>query len=176
MDFFYGINLMMKGIYLHGYQGFVTEEKKAFLEKFGDVYAPHTDYDQNPTILFQLIEKFKNEELDFVSGTSLGGILAYHLAIKLEVPCLLLNPAVTAMGMIKDFLPEHTIGKSSSKYVNVIIGEKDDVVDPKLQLDFFNHIKSINHHIEIIKNKNLGHFVPLDVFEESFKQFKEKIL
>lgn len=165
----------MKGIYLHGYQGFVTKEKKAFLDNFGEVYAPHTDYDQNPKILFQLLEKFKDEQLDFVSGTSLGGILAYHLALALDIPCLLLNPAVTAMELIKEYLPKNTIIKKPNQLVNVIVGGKDDIVKPNLQIKFFKQLMDPNHLIDVKIYEELGHFVPLEIFEESFYNFKEKI-
>ena len=165
----------MKGIYLHGYQGYVTDEKKEFLNQYGDVYAPNINYDENPSILFNILKEFKDDKFDFVSGTSLGGLFAYHLALKLDVPCLLLNPAVTAIEIIKDFLPENTIGKSPNKLVDIVVGMQDEIIAPSIQLDFFDQINDPNKLIEIIKYEDLGHFVPLDIFEESFNQFKLKL-
>ena len=165
----------LKGIYLHGYQGYVTEEKKAFLNQFGDVYAPNIEYDNNPTILFELYEKFKDQKLDFVSGTSLGGILIYHLALLLDVPCLLLNPAVTAMEQVKDFIPKEAFEIKPSKKIFVLVGMKDTIVDPEEQIKFFEEIKAETNLVNLKIDDELVHFVPFDVFEITFKEFREYI-
>ena len=175
MDFCFN-SICMKGIYLHGYQGYVTEEKKEFLNNYGDIYAPNINYDENPSIILNLLNDFKEDKFDFVSGTSLGGLFAYHMALKLDIPCLLLNPAVTAVEIIKDFLPENTVGKSPNNTVNVIVGMKDEIIAPSIQLDFFNRLNDPKELINIKKYEDLGHFVPLDIFEESFNQFRIKLM
>lgn len=162
-------NIKLKGIYLHGYNGYVTEEKKRFLEDLGEIYAPHIIYDEEADIVHQLYDKFKSTELDFVSGTSLGGILAYHLAILLNVPCLLLNPAVTAMDQIKSFIPIEAFNSNYNKDTLVIVGLKDQIVKPAEQITFFEHKLGVT----INQLEELEHFVPIDTFEESFKQFQE---
>lgn len=163
----------MKGIYLHGYQGFVTDEKKSILSSIGDVYAPKIDYDLQPTILHHLYKEFKEEKLDFVSGTSLGGILSYHLALLLEVPCLLLNPAVTALSQIKPFIPEEAFRLTAQKDVVVVVGMKDDIVDPNLQINYFEDLKEKSSNVWIKKNEELTHFVPVDIFQEAFDHFTQ---
>lgn len=161
----------MKGIYLHGYQGFVTEEKKSILSTIGEVYAPKIDYDLQPTILHHLYNEFKKEKLDFVSGTSLGGILSYHLALLLEVPCLLLNPAVTALNQIKPFIPQEALTITPQKDVVVVVGMKDEIVNPSVQIEYFEMIKEKSPNIWIKKNEDLTHFVPVEVFQQSFEEF-----
>ena len=165
----------LKGIYLHGYQGYVTDEKKAFLNQFGDVYAPNIEYDNNPNVLFELYDEFKDQKLDFVSGTSLGGILVYHLALLLDLPCLLLNPAVTAMEQVKDFIPKEAFTIEPSKKILVLVGMKDSIVNPEEQIKFFDRINSESNHVNLKIEEDLVHFVPYDVFESTFKEFREYI-
>ena len=162
-------NQDLRGIYLHGYQGFVTDEKKEFLEGFGTVYAPFTDYEKQTDIIFKLYEQFKDEPLDFVSGTSLGAILGFHLAKLLNVPCLLFNPAVIAMDQIKGFIPKEAFELEYNQDSLLIVGLKDEVIDPIKQIDFFKDFK----HFTIIKEQQLEHTVPIDIFVKSFQMFKK---
>lgn len=166
----------MKGIYLHGYQGFVTDEKMNYLQKLGNIYAPNIDYDKQPDIVYSLYEKFKNEEIDFVSGTSLGGILSFYLAILLDLPCFLLNPAVTVVEQVKQYIPEDIYGKFPKKDVMILIGLKDQIIDPKLQIEFFEHFKDESAKIMIVTNDKLEHFVPYKDFEENFNNFIKHII
>jgi uncharacterized protein len=158
----------LRGIYLHGYQGFVTDEKKEFLEEFGNVYAPFTDYETQTDIIFKLYEQFKNETIDFVSGTSLGAILGFHLAKLLNVPCLLFNPAVIAMDQIKGFIPTEAFEVDYHQNSLLIVGLKDEIIDPLKQLDFFKEFDFFT----IIKEDELEHSIPLDIFVKSFNEFK----
>lgn len=169
---FFMNNNGLKGIYLHGYQGYVTEEKKDYLNQLGDIYAPTIDYDQNPQILFQLYEEFKDQSLDFVSGTSLGGILIYHIALLLEVPCLLLNPAVTVIQQIKPFIPQEAFNKKNTNKIVTLVGLKDDIVNPQQQIQFFEQQKQNGDDIDLILDPDLAHFVPYDTFKHTFDQFK----
>lgn len=174
MDFFMN-EKKLKGIYLHGYKGYVTEEKHLFLNQFGDIYHPTIDYDNQPTIVFELYEKYRHQTIDFVAGTSLGGILIYHLAKVLDVPVLLLNPAVTALPLIQEFIPKEAENKEYLQKTMVIVGAKDDIVSPILQLKYFEREAQINPNIQIIERNNLGHFVPIKEFTEAFTKFKEVI-
>lgn len=162
-------NQQVRGIYLHGYQGFVTDEKKSFLEEFGNVYAPFTDYELQTDIVFKLYEQFKNEPLDFVAGTSLGAILGFHLAKLLNVPCLLFNPAVIAMNQISGFIPKEAFEVEYNQDSLLIVGLKDDVIDPVKQIDFFKDFKNFT----IVKEDELEHTVPIDIFVKSFQAFKK---
>lgn len=164
--------MKLRGIYLHGYQGFVTEEKQNFLNDFGDIYAPFIDYEMEPDILFKLVDKFKNQKIDFVSGTSLGGILGYYLAKILNVPCLLFNPAVIAINQIKDLIPENQISDKYNKLTYVVVGLKDEVVDPFKQIDFYED----KPYTVIIKEDNLQHHIDLETFKKGFNDFLDKIL
>lgn len=165
-----------KGIYLHGYKGYVTEEKQAFLNQFGDVYHPNIDYDNHPTIVHELWEKFKDQNIDFVAGTSLGGLLIYQVAKLLDVPVLLLNPAVTALEFVKDFIPKEVQHLNFKQPVRVIVGLNDDIILPQKQLDFFKEELKLNPNITIKEIKNLGHFVPIQDFVEVFEEFQQLYL
>lgn len=169
MDFF--MKTDWKGIYLHGYKGNVTPEKKMFLEGLGEIYAPTIDYDQQPTIIFQLLEQFKDQKLDFVAGTSLGGLLIYHVAMMLEVPCLLLNPAVTALEQVKPFLPQEALKRKHSSKLMVLTGMEDEMVDPLKQIEFFENRYTSTQDFQLIQDSSLGHFVPYETFEATFHAF-----
>ena len=170
MDFFME-QKKLKGVYLHGYKGYVTEEKQVYLNQLGEVYHPNIDYDNHPTIIFELWERFKDQNIDFVAGTSLGGLLIYQLAKLLDVPVLLLNPAITAVEIVKDFIPKEVQKIDYKKNVMVVVGLKDDIILPQLQLDFFEEELKSNTNISIKKIDELGHFVPIQEFEEVFNEF-----
>jgi len=149
----------------------VTDEKKDFLERIGDVYAPFIDYEKQADIVIKLYEEFRNKPLDFISGTSLGGIIAFHLAKLLNVPCLLFNPAVIALNQIKQFIPNKAFETDYKQNSMVVIGLKDDIVDPNLQIEFFKNFKNFI----LIKETELEHGIPIEIFEEYFNEFFEKI-
>ncbi|QTV05117.1 hypothetical protein [Faecalibacter bovis] len=165
----------LNGIYLHGYQGYVTDEKKNFLGNYGTIYAPNIDYDNEPEILYSLYDQFKDKNLDFVSGTSLGGLLIYHLALLLEVPCLVLNPAVTVLDQVKKYIPNKAWELKPKSQIYVLVGLKDEIVNSDLQLDFFNKINLETNKVTLCINEDLGHFIPLEDFELAFNEFKEMI-
>ena len=53
----------MKFAYLHGYQGFVTDEKRVYLNELGDCYSPTIDYDNAPTLIQDLVAQFTKEPI-----------------------------------------------------------------------------------------------------------------
>ncbi len=163
----------MKFAYLHGYQGSVTEEKQLYLDSLGDCFAPAIDYDNAPTLVQDLIIQFKQEPIEFIAGTSLGGMISYYIGLMLNVPVLMFNPAVIAIERLKPFLPEQLLSAVPSQQNLVFTGLKDDVIEPQFQIDFVNKLKEQHATIAQFFDEEMTHLVTLEEFERAFENFIE---
>ncbi|MFV0226052.1 hypothetical protein OBJ96_13270 [Empedobacter falsenii] len=163
----------MKFAYLHGYQGSVTDEKRNFLDALGECYAPAIDYDNTPTLIQDLVEKFTKEPIEFIAGTSLGGMISYYLGLILNVPVLMFNPAVIAVERLKPFLPEQLLNGVPTQHNLIFTGLQDDVIEPKFQIEFVENLQKLNGNIEQIFAANMTHLITLEEFEKAFETFLE---
>ncbi|MBO6213238.1 YqiA/YcfP family alpha/beta fold hydrolase [Algoriella sp.] len=161
----------MKFAYLHGYQGFVTDEKRVYLNELGDCYSPTIDYDNAPTLIQDLVAQFTKEPIEFISGTSLGGMISYYLGLILNVPVLMFNPAVIAIERLKPFLSDELLNAVPQKQNMVFTGLKDDVVEPKFQIEFVENLKQKNANIMQFFDEEMTHLVTLEEFEKGFTTF-----
>lgn len=82
---------------------------------------------------------------------------------------MLFNPAVIAMDQIRGFIPKEAFELEYKQDSLLIVGLKDEVIDPIKQIDFFKDFK----HFTIIKEQQLEHTVPIDIFMKSFQRFKK---
>ncbi|MFV0164595.1 hypothetical protein OBK04_13205 [Empedobacter falsenii] len=163
----------MKFAYLHGYQGSVTDEKRAYLDSLGDCFAPSIDYDNATTLVQDLIAQFKKEPIEFIAGTSLGGMLSYYLGLVLNIPVLMFNPAVIAIERLQPFLPEQLLKAIPIKQNLIFTGLQDDVIEPKFQIEFVENLQKLNGNIEQIFAANMTHLITLEEFEKAFETFLE---
>ncbi|MFV0146339.1 hypothetical protein NZD85_04230 [Empedobacter stercoris] len=163
----------MKFAYLHGYQGYVTDEKRAYLDSLGDCFAPSIDYDNATTLVQDLIAQFKKEPIEFIAGTSLGGMLSYYLGLVLNIPVLMFNPAVIAIERLQPFLPEQLLKAIPIKQNLIFTGLQDDVIEPKFQIEFVENLQKLNGNIEQIFAANMTHLITLEEFEKAFETFLE---
>lgn len=163
----------MKFAYLHGYQGFVTDEKRVYLNELGDCYSPTIDYDNAPTLIQDLVVQFTKEPIEFIAGTSLGGMISYYLGLILNVPVLMFNPAVIAIERLKPFLSDELLNAVPQKQNMVFTGLKDDVVEPKFQIEFVENLKQKNANITQFFDEEMTHLVTLEEFEKGFTTFLE---
>ncbi|MDM1546855.1 hypothetical protein HX096_03170 [Empedobacter falsenii] len=163
----------MKFAYLHGYQGFVTDEKREYLDSLGECYAPSIDYDNAPTLIQDLVEHFTKEPIEFIAGTSLGGMISYYLGLLLNVPVLMFNPAVIAVERLKPFLPEQLLKGIPTQSNLIFTGLKDDVIEPKFQIEFVENLQKQNGNIEQIFDAEMTHLITLEEFEKAFEVFLE---
>lgn len=161
----------MKFAYLHGYQGFVTDEKRVYLNELGDCYSPTIDYDNAPTLIQDLVAQFTKEPIEFIAGTSLGGMISYYLGLILNVPVLMFNPAVIAIERLKPFLSDELLNAVPQKQNMVFTGLKDDVVEPKFQIEFVENLKQKNANITQFFDEEMTHLVTLEEFEKGFTTF-----
>lgn len=157
---------MSKTLYIHGLDGFLSDEKRTILSKYTQVVAPIMEFRANPRAYYDLLSIAKEEKVDIIIGTSMGGCMAYHLSLHLNVPALLFNPA----------LPFRSVGinlpaqdKVRSSYLHVIIGGQDDIIDPIQNVAWLaTHEKG---DMDIRWTNTLGHRIPTDVFEEEVDGF-----
>ncbi len=163
-------------LYLHGFQGFVTDEKKEFLDSIGNSFYPFLDYENEAdSIINRLLKIIKEKNIDLIAGTSLGGMITYYLGLITEKPTMLLNPAVIAVPQLSEFIPEEIRSKKATKDILVFSGKKDEVVPFELQKEFFENLeKDSTIDIEFNEEENLVHLVELDYFKKFFKKFLKK--
>lgn len=165
----------MKFIYLHGYNGFVSQAKRNFLNTLGENYVPEINYDKQPTIISDLIEKSSTEPVDFIAGTSLGAVVAYFVGIKMNIPVLMFNPAVSLLEMLRPLVPEDIFEKNPSSRIMVFTGLKDTVIKPALQKNFVENLQKRGVDIQLTEWEQMTHYVDYPEFKVAFGMFLEKM-
>lgn len=163
----------MQILYIHGLDSKLSPEKKEILQKFGEVLSPDLNYYDNPDAIDSVLQEVEEEKIDVVIGSSIGGFAAYYVSSELGKPALLFNPA------LKERSVNQNIPNPNSKspmMKQVVLGAKDDVVDPVDTLEFIakNHYSFTGLYLHL--RPELTHNIPLDVFEEEVSSFIEKIM
>jgi esterase/lipase len=157
---------MSKTLYIHGLDGFLSDEKRTILSKYTQVVAPIMEFRANPGAYYDLLSIAKEEKVDIIIGTSMGGCMAYHLSLHFSVPSLLFNPALPFRSVGID-LP--TPDKIRDTYLRVIIGGQDDIIDPIQNVAWLATYEKGD--MDIRWRNTLGHRIPTDVFEEEVGGF-----
>ena len=85
-----------------------------------------------------------------------------------------LNPAVIAVERLKPFLPEQLLKGVPTKSNLIFTGLKDDVIEPKFQIEFVENLQKQNGNIEQIFDAEMTHLITLEEFEKAFETFLEK--
>lgn len=162
-----------KLLYLHGYQGFTTPEKKEFLDSIADAHYPLIDYDvDSKTVIKDLLDLIEKEKIEVLSGTSLGALVTYFLSRITQLPCLLLNPGVTRYDQVKSFVPKECELKESLAPTYMVGGKKDEVIPYEDQLAFYEQLTGNNAYEKyFLTDENLEHRVTLEEFERYFKLY-----
>ncbi len=162
----------MNILYLHVLDGDLAPEKRIILEKYGKVLSPAIDYRTEYNSIELLVEQFKNEKISVVIGTSMGGFVGYYIADAYQLPSLLFNPALASRS-VSQRIP--TYKNPYLGFKQIVIGAHDDVVDPRGTLAFLS--KNLQEHTDyhIYVRQDLGHQIPVKVFEEEVKKFFKKI-
>ena len=162
---------MSKTLYIHGLDGFLSEEKRTILSKHTQVVAPIINYRANPTSYNDLKSMAINEKVDIIIGTSMGGCMAYHLSLHLSLPALLFNPALPFRSVGIDLPVQDKVRET---YLHVVIGGQDDIIDPIQNLIWI--VAREKGAMDIRWKNTLGHRIPLDVFEEEVGGFFGKLI
>ncbi len=162
------INLM----YIHGLHSQPRLDKIAILERYSDsLFAPHLDYENNANLFSYLLEEAREREINFVVGSSAGGLMGYWLGRYLGCTTILFNPALAFFQQrgdlheIADLAPQDT-----HYYHQIVIGAKDDVVDPQSTVAYLEAQESEqNYRYEI--RENLGHRIDIETFAYACEQY-----
>lgn len=161
-------------IYLHGLKSQISSEKRAILEKYGNVIAPNLDYKSNPNMIEHLYNTYHNKKIDVIIGSSMGGFAGYHLANLLGVPCMLFNPALPFRNNVEQFVPTN-IQMNDPELMRIILGCKDDVITASANLMFFSQNMFDKTDYTIVLEHDLAHQIPITIFEEQSKLFFEDL-
>lgn len=171
----------MKTLYLHGLDSFLSDEKRVILEKYtSNLIAPLIDYRKDPYMIQTLLERYKNEQIELVIGSSMGGLTAYYLSWFWQVPCLAFNPALPYRSTIQE-LPSLPITLNGQKnirkeYLRVILGRHDDVINPFDTLPILMNDITEKEPLSIHLRNDLAHQIPFSVFDEELNYFFEKVV
>ena len=125
---------MKKIVYLHGLESETNCSKVKYLRKLGhNVFNPPMNYKSKDCFkhTLHLIEMFKP---DLIIGSSMGGYFAYEIGKHLDVPVVLLNPALHS----RNFEPNVDILGDEDPLVYLIVGENDDVINYEKTLNYLD--------------------------------------
>lgn len=163
----------MNILYLHGLNSSgLGPEKRRILEKYGKVFSPAIDYRTEPNSIELLTEQYKNQKIDAVIGSSMGGFIGYYIADAFKIPSLLFNPAL-ASRPVNQRIPFFQNPYLSFK--QIVLAANDEVINPKDTILFLSKMlqQHTDYHIHI--RQDIKHQIPVDVFEEEVKMFLERI-
>lgn len=154
----------MNTLYIHGLGSYPVPEKLRVLSKYGLApYALHLDYEQETGVYRKLLHYGRENAVQFIAGSSLGGMLGFWLGEALGVPVLLFNPALDHPGM-PVMTPE--INDYRCPLRLVVIGAQDEVVNPARTQGFLDNAIHDKVKQKVITCSWLAHQIPLDTFEE----------
>ncbi|WP_310991485.1 YqiA/YcfP family alpha/beta fold hydrolase [Aequorivita marina] len=157
----------MNILYLHGLDSSLNNDKRKILEKYGEVYAPQIDYRADSNSIATLLSKIENMVINTIIGSTMGGFAGYYIADALQIPALLFNPAL-AYRSVPQEIP--SIKNSHSNFKHIVLGAKDETIDPKSTLAFLSKSIGIdNYNINI--RQDLAHRIPANIFKEEVKAF-----
>ena len=144
-------------LYIHGLGAKINDKVKSALSDYKILY-PQINYNGTTEPYYQCLKLIDQNQVDFIIGHSIGGVMAYWLAKEKNIPALLLCPA---------FGDDYTVYVSKSIKRNTpdmmaIIGTKDNEVNNKIVLDTLKKQPNCS-----IKKAKIGH----DVSEGNLKNF-----
>jgi hypothetical protein len=151
---------------LHGYESSVFPDRLKVLQNEGyTILAPALDYEKVPGLFKKTYETYKNEKIDLIVGSSMGGYFGYYLASLLNVPALLFNPAVieTTSGHKK----QEVMSGSYHPKLYIVSGIADNIV---LHDTLEEWIKANAKNYEFI-SANIAHRVPDEVYIKYVKKY-----
>ena len=162
----------MNILYLHGLKSKLSTEKRQILELYGKVYAPDIDYSKDHLPYVEILQRFPRTEFNVLIGSSMGALNSYIISYWIGRPALLFNPPLSKYPWSIMYPKEKFLKGEASK--QVVLGVRDEVVDPRETLHYIAN--NLTEDVEVIKmHRDLGHRIPLDVFEAEVKDFFDKI-
>jgi esterase/lipase len=154
----------IKAVYIHGLDSEPKPEKVKIMEQAGfEVSALHLNYRENKNVYTELKELILDKKLEFIIGSSFGGMLGYWLSEEMGIPALLFNPAIVYQS-IQVNIPK--IDNLNCPMRMIILGEQDDVVDPIKNKQFFKEQERKGLKQKVLSCSWLAHSIDFQTFEE----------
>lgn len=147
----------MKIVYLHGLESPQGGPKVDFLEQLGETIAPSMNYKKSG-LFAETLRQVKVFKPDLIIGSSMGGYFAKALSSHTGIDALLFNPAIHSRSM-----EPSGVNYGNKKFkATVILGAKDDVIDPKETWLMLNK-EGGNYNVKM--EKGMGHRTPENIFK-----------
>ncbi|MFV8337228.1 YqiA/YcfP family alpha/beta fold hydrolase [Flavobacterium sp. RSP29] len=160
----------MNILFLHGLESKLSEEKKVILETYGTVIAPDLEYKSNPNVIQNLYDEYKNQDINAIIGSSMGGFVGFHLANSLGICALLYNPALPYRNKVEQIILS-SLPTNQSLLMRIVLGGQDDIIKAKDNLAFLAHNCNPKTDYTISIKSDLAHQIPVAIFEEETKAF-----
>lgn len=164
----------MNILFLHGLESKLSDEKRTILESYGTVIAPDLDYKSNPIVIQNLYNEYKNQDINAIIGSSMGGFVGFHLANSLGICALLYNPALPYRNNVKQIIPS-SVPSNHSLLLRIVLGGQDDIIKAKDNLAFLAQNCNPKTDYKIVIKNDLAHQIPVEVFEEQTAAFFERL-
>lgn len=181
----------VKALYIHGaFSAFKPEsEKVKNLQKAFDVvgasYSMESTFDENKDML---VEFCRTNDVDFIVGTSLGGLYASEVSAELSIPAVMINPCVepamslgTIIGTHKNFTTgiEETLTQeivntfptaaNVSSNCIIFVGMKDTLIDSQKTIDLYGTIT------KVVANESEDHYWEFFNENDAIKNHLERV-
>jgi predicted esterase YcpF (UPF0227 family) len=152
----------MKVAFFHGLDSDPISEKNYALRIFDEVYDPKMDYRNDSDLFNKVLSHLKQNPVDLLIGSSMGGYFAYCLSTHLGTRTLLFNPAVHS----RPIEPFTSMGDLKSNHL-IVLGERDNVINPQPTVEFFKSVDNCSIIFEDIE-----HQIPIDIFKKYISLYK----
>lgn len=154
----------IKALYIHGLDSSPLPEKISIMEQAGmEVSALHLDYRTNKKVYFELKNLISENNIEFIIGSSFGGMLAYWLGEDMGIPVLLFNPAMVYQSVQVE-IP--VIKEGSCPLRLVVLGEKDNLINPRENKIYFSKKERNGLTQKILVCSWLEHSIDFQTFDE----------
>jgi hypothetical protein len=164
------LNPTKKTLYIHGLDSSPKQDKIKIVEKYSKAFSLHLNYHNEPNSFNILSNLIIEKNINFIIGSSFGGMLGYWLAEKHKIPALLFNPAL----QIEKSIIHFEINHNKSPFKLIILGMKDEIVDPIITSKFLN--KNLHDkNYEIINCDELAHKIDMETFKKQTDYFFKKL-
>ena len=158
-----------KSLYIHGLDSKPNQQKINLINIYSNVYFLHIDYSKQKDTFALLSKLIENKNINCIVGSSFGGMLAYWLGKKYNIPSVLFNPAFGKENFINPFNKNNI----TDPYNLIVLGGKDEIVIPTSVISFIKKSNKKNYELNIIAE--MGHRIDLKNFEKVITLFFNRI-
>jgi len=165
----------MRILFLHGLESQPDCKKVKWLRGIGHtIVSPDIGY-ENINAYEKIAKDYKHSNFDIIIGSSMGGWFAYNLGKDLNVPVLLLNPALHSRHGIVHTISEWVGEETKGSKIFLALGKEDVVINPTKTLEWLEEHDKLDWNPNNCKIGNYGHRTALPYFKDIWMHFEESI-